>query len=149
MSGPWTRKHQILFNVMDVLGEFLDREPIGQVACSGAPTTNRDDVRPETIGYFSRQRLPEDQFEPGPTAAIPEVVFEVRGVSESWTEMYRKIVRHLESGVLRVCVLDEPTRIAQVFLDEDPGTVCFAAEEDLTIPDVLPGFAMKVERFFE
>lgn len=51
-------------------------------------------------------------------------------------------------GVQVVVILDPPTESASVYR---PGTRqdIFEKDQTLTLPDVLPGFAVPVARFFE
>jgi Uma2 family endonuclease len=59
-----------------------------------------------------------------------------------------KVAEYLEAGVTVVCVLDQMTEQGRVYRSDDPGQE-FTAEQELTIPDVLPDFRVVVQRFFE
>jgi Uma2 family endonuclease len=59
-----------------------------------------------------------------------------------------KVVEYLEAGVSAVVVLDDESRSAQVFGADRPACV-LGPEDELTIPEILPGFSVAVRRFFE
>lgn len=82
-------------------------------------------------------------------ATPPEVVWEVRCEAEySWVRQYARIVKFLRAGVSVVVVLDEATTSAVVHRPDQLPQI-FEKRQTLTIPDVLPGFAVSVTRFFE
>lgn len=59
-----------------------------------------------------------------------------------------KVGEYLEAGVGVVCVLDEMTQTAHVYRPDKVVQV-FTVDQELTLPDVLPGFAARVGKFFE
>lgn len=100
------------------------------------------------VFFVSFDRLPQDAEVPkGIVTAIPELVFEVRSPSDSWNQVFGKVGDYLQIGVTLVVVLDEPTRTATVYSDAF-GQRTFGPEDELTLPEVLPGFAVRVADFF-
>ena len=100
------------------------------------------------VGYFSYGRVPKGQVTRGASPVPPELAIEVRSPSEPWGEVITKVGLYLGVGVTAVVVLDAATKSVAVYrapLDQQ----VFGPEAELTIPDVLPGFAAKVSRFFE
>lgn len=72
----------------------------------------------------------------------------MRSPSDTVSHMSAKAFEHLEAGVRVVLILDPETESAGVFrLNELP--VRFHNGDTVVIPDVLPGFAAPVARFFE
>ena len=63
-------------------------------------------------------------------------------------EIIAKAMEYLGAGAKCVCVLDEQTHTAHLYTEDAPERVV-SADEELTFPDILTGFAAKVERFFE
>jgi Uma2 family endonuclease len=55
---------------------------------------------------------------------------------------------YLDAGITVVVVLDDNRRLAHVYR-ADGTTRVLAADEELTIPDLLGDFSVKVGRFFE
>ena len=62
--------------------------------------------------------------------------------------MLVKVGEYLEAGVGVVCILDVDTRTAQVYDAEHPVRI-LKDDDELTLPELLPGFAVPVRRFFE
>ena len=54
---------------------------------------------------------------------------------------------YIRAGVPVVVILDPKTRSASVFRNQDRQDI-FEADEILTVPDVLPGFAVPVASLF-
>ena len=115
---------------------------LGQVTASdswvvaGRPAV----IRGPNILFTSRGRLTKGKR--------PELVFEVRSPSDRWTDMIGKMLEYLSAGVAVVVILDPKTESASVFRPDDR-QVIFEAADTLTLPDVLPGFAVPVRSLFE
>ena len=78
----------------------------------------------------------------------PELVIEVRSPSDRISQLSAKASEYLDAGVAVVVVLDPVTASAAVYR-EDEFPVRLHNGDELTLPDVLPGFAVAVRRFFE
>lgn len=79
---------------------------------------------------------------------MPELVFEVMSPSDRWPTVLGNVKEYLDVGVRAVCVVIPRDRTAVVYRD-DPKPESFAADAELTLPDVLPGFRMPLRQFFE
>jgi Uma2 family endonuclease len=130
----------------------LDYHDIGHLLCNDAPVqTERDPdtMRGADVAYISYERrprgpLPRDSYIP----EVPELIFEVRSPTDRWSKIMIKVGEYIEAGVKKVCVLDEQTHTAHVYSANDPERV-LTADEELTFPDILPGFSVKVGELFE
>ena len=103
-------------------------------------------------GQIRRVPMPEcDHGEPPVTSRLTSsvsLVIEVRQPSESVGDVCRRATAHLRAGVRVVLVLDPETESAGVVRpNELPHR--FHNGDTVTLPDVLPGFAVPVGRFFE
>ena len=78
---------------------------------------------------------------------VPELVFEVRSPGDRWAEIQIKIGEYRRAGVKVVCVADDPTERVHVFDDETIRLL--SGDDELTLPDILPGFRVAVRWFFE
>jgi Uma2 family endonuclease len=58
-----------------------------------------------------------------------------------------KAAEFLSAGVSVACVVDPDSRSVQVFRDDSQQKL--QGDDELTLPDVLPGFSVPVRRFFE
>jgi Uma2 family endonuclease len=141
---------EVCVNAVLLIGQYVKTNRLGRVfgndsfvrisegRCYGAD-----------VMFVSYATLPADQ--PTPQGAITppiDLVVEVRSPSDSVGDMSRKAHAYLEAGVRVVLVLDPIHDTAGVYLpDELPQR--FHNGDTVTLPDVLPGFAVPVSRFFE
>jgi Uma2 family endonuclease len=107
-----------------------------------------DTVRGADVAYYSYARVPKGPLPRGYLPVAPDVAVEVFSEEDRWPRLLRKIGEYLEAGVIAVCVLDPQTETAQVYRAEQPAQV-LSAEDELTLPDALPGFQVRVKEFFE
>lgn len=73
---------------------------------------------------------------------------EVRSPSDRWPKVLARVVEYLEAGVLAVVVLDDDSRTALLAMADQPPRR-LGLDDEWTIPEILPGFAVPVRRFFE
>ena len=133
------------------LGNFIYDNKLGRVCNNDTSIRfkrNPDTVRGPDVSYFSAARMP-----PGPrleavTDVIPELVVEVRSPSNTWAVLLAKVALYLEAGVTAVMVVVPEDETATVYrLNEFHQT--FHNGDVIELPDVLPGFAVPLKRFFE
>lgn len=146
------RRHGYVCGRADRLfGNFVDEHDLGRVLAndSGVITEREPDtVRGADVAYYSYERLPRGVLPKGYGPEIPELVVEVRSSSDRWREVMEKVSEYLRAGVLVVVVLDPEPRTAHVFAADAAPSV-LGPDDELTLPDVLDGFAVRVGRFFE
>lgn len=109
--------------------------------------TDPDRVRGADVSYQSYRRLPKDQ--PLPKVLVePELVVEVVSPSDRPGAVAEKVNEYLAAGIGVVVVLDPDAESATVYR---PGELPQTRHngDELTLPDVLPGFAVPVRAFFE
>ncbi len=151
MPQPTRRHGEICSKSVRILGNFADDHDLGKVLCNDTGViTERgpDTVRGADISFYSYQRigrgpLPRDYGE-----VPPELIVEVRSPSDRWSKVLAKVVEYLEAGVLAVVVLDDDSRTALLAMADQPPRR-LGPDDDLTIPEILPGFSVPVRRFFE
>ena len=68
--------------------------------------------------------------------------------SDRWPKVLAKVAEYLDAGTTVVIVLDDERELAHVYR-ADGTTRMLTAEEELTIPDLLGDFRVRVGRFFE
>jgi Uma2 family endonuclease len=101
------------------------------------------------VCFVSYDRLPKDAEIPeGVLPVTPNLVVEVRSPSDTWTQAIGKVVDYLKAGIPVVVFIDPNTKTASVCV-EPFGQQMFGPEDTLTIPEVLPGLAVPVAKFFE
>jgi Uma2 family endonuclease len=130
---------------------YVDDRDIGHVVCndSGVITERGPDtVRGADIAFYSYARVPKGPFPDRYLDTPPELVVEVLSPSDRWPNVLRKVAEYLDAGVTVVVVLDDQRRQAQVY-PADGATRLLDADEELTVPDLLGDFRVRVGRFFE
>ena len=111
-------------------------------------TRSPDSVRGADVQYLSFDRLPKGELPArGYPDAKPEVVFEVRSPNDSPRRMADKAEEYLEAGVDAVVCVDP---IAETATLHRVGAAAesLAPDDELTIEDLLPGFAVRVAELF-
>jgi Uma2 family endonuclease len=151
MPQPNRRHGQVCAQTVYLLRRFLEDHDFGHVLSNDAALITRrnpDTVRGPDVAFYSYSRLPKGPLPATYGAEMPELVIEVRSPSDRWAEILGKIAEYLEAGVLAVVVFDDESQNALLqFADRMPRLL--GPDDGLTIPEVLPGFAVAVGRFFE
>jgi Uma2 family endonuclease len=101
-------------------------------------------VRKPDISFISIKSLPAEDYEDeGFCTTVPDLVVEVDSPNDITDEVEKKIQRWLAAGVGIVLRVSPPGRYVQRY-DRDGSTRTFAFRDTLTIPELLPGFAVPV-----
>ena len=150
MNLPKPKHGTIVTRAARILDEFAEKHDLGIVPCADAGVVTErdpDTLRGADVAFFSYDRLPRDaDLDRYPTSA-PEIVLEVRSPSDRWAKVLEKVAEYLNAGVLRVCVLDPPTRTIHVYLPAQP-EFQLTEDEELTLPELHEDFREAVSRFF-
>ncbi len=152
MNRPYPSYGEICMTVGSMIREFVRKHKLGRVVGndSGVITERQPDtVRGPDVAYFSFQRVPPGRLpRRGYLDVTPDLAIEVKSVFDRWSEIDEKIGEYLKAGVLVVCVVDPDTDSVQVHIADKPMRVV-GRDEELTLPEVLPGFRVTVRELFE
>ena len=107
-----------------------------------------DTVRGADISFYSFARVPKGPLPDRYLDTPPDLVVEVLSPSDRWPKVLAKVAEYLDAGTTIVLVLDDPRRLAHLYR-ADGTTRLLGADEELTIPDLLGDFHVRVGRFFE
>jgi Uma2 family endonuclease len=77
---------------------------------------------------------------------MPELIVEVLSKTDRWPKVLAKVAEYLNAGVSVVVVFDEETRAHVITADRYQ---ILDGDEELTFPEILPGFSCAVRRFSE
>jgi Uma2 family endonuclease len=147
-----TRRHgQICSKSVRILGNFADERDLDHVVSNDAGViTERgpDTVRGADVAFYSYNKFPRGPMPADYGAEPPELIIEVLSPSDRWSKVHAKVTEYLEAGVLAVVVLDDDSRTAFLFRP-DQGPRILGPDDELTFPEILPGFSVPVRRFFE
>jgi Uma2 family endonuclease len=134
-----------------IFGSFVDGHDLGRVMSNDSSVIierDPDTVRGADVAYYSYARLPKGPVPAGYGPELPELVVEVCSENDRWPGILEKVSEYLNAGVLVVVVLDPGPQVAHVFSTQaSPRRL--GAEEELVLPGILEGFAVRVQRFFE
>ncbi len=134
-----------------LLGNHVAEKDLGHVMSNDSfvkTQTNPDTVRGPDVCYFSYERLPRGKVPEGLLPTAPDLVVEARSPSDSWIEIFGKVIEYLSAGVRVVIVLDSDSTSASVYRATELQQI-FHNSDELVVPDVLPGFTATVSRLFE
>jgi Uma2 family endonuclease len=147
---PW---HGFVCGKVDrIMGGFAEQQDLGYpVTNDSGIVTERgpDTLRGADFAFYSYKRVPKGSLvKEGYLHVTPDLAVEVKSSDDLWKDILAKVAEYLNAGVAVVCVLDPERTTVTVYRPDQPEQT-FAADETLTLPDVLPGFSVVVRRFFE
>jgi len=144
---PHARHGKICMTTGHLMCGYLDANDIGHMMSNDTfVSTGPDSVRGADVCFWSYERLPRGEVPEGPIPVAPDLVVEVKSPSDLWTDLFAKVVEYLRAGVRVVVVIDPASATASLY--RETGQVILHAGDELTLPDVLPGFAVPVARLF-
>jgi Uma2 family endonuclease len=150
MPIPTPRHGQICGEVNWRLGGFVEQRDLGHVLCNNSGViTERDPdtVRGPDVSFYTYAKVSRGKLPRGYLDVVPDLIVEVRSDGDRWADIYIKVHEYLAAGVAVVIVLDPDPKSAHVFRpDQTPQEL--GPEEELTIPELLGDFRVKVARFF-
>jgi Uma2 family endonuclease len=152
MNQPYPSHGEICLTVGAIIRGFVRKHKLGRVVgndSGGITERQPDTVRGPDVAYFSFQRVPPGQLpRRGYLDVAPELAVEVKSVFDRPSEINDKVAEYLKVGVLVVCVVDPDTDSVQVHYLDKPMRVV-RQDEELRLPEGLPGFSVMVREFFE
>jgi Uma2 family endonuclease len=148
---PWPKHGFICTTIAHLLASHVIQNDLGRVASNDSwiqTGRNPDTVRGADVCFFSYERLPKGDIPEGLLPVVPDLVVEVRSPSDRWNDIFIKVGEYLNAGVRVVIVLDPATETASIYRTDELQQIAHNGDE-LTIPEILPGFAVPVRRLFE
>jgi len=151
MNLPKPKHGFICGEIAGLLREFVKPRKLGRVFTndSGVITErDPDSMRGPDVGFYSYERVPAGKVGDGYLDVAPELAFEVMSPDDVWPRMLEKVAEYLDAGVKVVCVADPRNETIQVHRADQPVQL-LQGNDELSVPDVLPGFSCKVSQCFE
>jgi Uma2 family endonuclease len=151
MAVPKPRHGEICNKAGRIFGNHAEDRDLGRMLSNDAGViTERgpDTVRGADVSFYSFARVPKGQLPDGYLDCAPDLVVEVLSPNDYWPKTLANVAEYLTAGTTVVVVFDDKRRLAHVYRD-DATTRVLAADEELTIPDLLGDFSVRVRRFFE
>lgn len=97
--------------------------------------------------FITNKSLPIRRTKEGYLETIPELVVEIRSKNDSVAYMRHKASDYLKAGVEMVWVVDPSKRNVAVYSTQSEPEI-FDETNTLTLPGIIPGFAMPVADVF-
>jgi len=147
---PSLRHGQVCMKIGRYLANFVEERDLGQAFSNDSLIRVKktpDTVRGPDICFVSYDSLPKGPAPEGISDLVPELVVEVRSPSNTWPKILAKVAEYLTHGIATIVVLDPDGMTASVF--RESGHQIFYAGQELTVPDVLPGFAIPISKLFD
>lgn len=148
---PGGQHGKVCFRANYLIGNYVVAHNLGWVAINDTfirTRKNPDGCRGADILFISYETLPADQ--PFPVGALTppiDLVVEVRSPYDSINELTAKATEYIGAGVRCVLLIDPKLEVATV-LQADEYPLRYHNGDELTFPDILPGFAVRVREFF-
>lgn len=148
---PGGERGEVGSNAHALVREVVKRDGLGRVFINDTfIRTKLDGVRGADVCFLSYARLPKDRPTPeGPLDPPPELVIEVRSPSDRTGDIQIKVGEYLNVGVKAVVVLDPKIEAATIYTPDEDIPQRRHNGDELTLPDILPGFSVPVRKFFE
>ena len=151
LAVPFQEHGAVCFKAAFTIGTHVVANDLGRLTTNDSFVQTKSDpdrVRGADVCFFGYERLPKGPMPKGLFRVSPDLVVEVRSPSDGWDDVFTKVGEYLAAGVRVVMVLDMTTRSASVYRKDEFQQI-FDNGDELTIPDVLPGFTAPVAGFFE
>jgi Uma2 family endonuclease len=129
------------------LHAFVKKNRLGRVYMGDTGFRLNDlTVRAPDVAFVRRERV-EALRSQGFARGAPDLAVEIRSESESFRQLVRKVKQYLATGCQVVLVVNrEPQQIDVFRADGSERTL--TAKDILKIPELLPGFSVKVGDLF-
>src|SRR5215471_15720193 len=104
-------------------------------------------VRSPDVAFVRRERVAALRSQ-GFAKGAPDLAVEIRSESESFRQLTRKVKQYLAAGCQVVLVVNREPEEIDVF-KADGTEYTLKVSDTLELPDLLPGFSVKVGELFE
>jgi Uma2 family endonuclease len=150
MNDPYPRHGQICALVAHLIQQYLDSHDIGHVMSNDAGVVverGPDTVRGPDISFISYRMVPKGPLPAKYLDVAPELILEVRSPTDRWAKVLQKVAEYLTAGTEIVCVIDPESETVQSHFADKP-TETLSGNDELSFPNLLPGFRVPIQRFF-
>jgi Uma2 family endonuclease len=107
-----------------------------------------DTVRAPDVSFVSRDRLTVEISDDGFWSGAPDLAVEVASPSDSFSAVVGKALDWLAAGARAVVLVDPQRRTAALYRSRTDIRI-LGPDDALEIPDVVPGWSLRVGELFE
>ena len=151
MNMPKPRHGQVCNTAGWLIKSFAHEHDLGHVTSNDAGILTEQDpdtVRGGDVWFISYTKIPKGPLTQDYMEIPPDIVIEVKSVSDRWSKLLGKVAEYLDAGIGVVCVLDPETETARLYYAEKP-EVILSDSDAVEFPEQLPGFSVPAAAFFE
>lgn len=147
---PSAAHGRVCGNIFFLLEGWARQSGAGTVTCNDSAVLVGEEpgtVRGSDVAFVRSESLPERALPAGAFRTAPDLVVEVLSPSDEWSKVETKLDDYLAAGVKEIWVVSVDVRCVWVYRAAQPHRRLEVVDE-LTSPDVLPGFSCRVVDFF-
>jgi Uma2 family endonuclease len=146
LTLPSPNHNRIADQIGDLLKAWTRRSGHGRVYPASTPfALSLDTLRGPDVSFIRKERL-ESFNEDKPFPGAPDLVVEVVSPSDRRSQLMKKVMQYLSAGAQEVWLVYPKLQTVWAIRERDERT--FRSGDTVETP-VLPGFAERVEDFFE
>lgn len=149
MSPAGSKHGRVAARILIRLGTFVEQHGLGVVYAAETGFVlgrSPDTVRAPDVAFVRAERVVNaDGFYP----AAPDLAVEVLSPSDSFSEVQEKTHEWLQAGTRAVVLVDPAKRLVTVQRADGNRVVSAAVADVLSLPDIVPGWALPLRDLFE
>lgn len=148
---PFARPGKICATLSRLIGNHVADNDLGHDTSNDTfvkTRSNPDSVRGGDVCFWSYERQPRGRLPAGLLALSPDLIVEVRSPTNEWADIFAKIAEYLKAKVSVVVIVDPEGETVSVYRPKEFQQI-FHNGDELILPDVLPGFALRIQKLFE
>ena len=150
--SPAGREHgKLAGRFFRLLSNFIDEHDLGETYASETGfllETDPDTVLAPDVSYVSRERVPAIANVKGYIPLAPDLAVEVISPSDRYTKVDEKLETWLDAGTRVVIVLNPRKSVARVYRPQTEMQT-YTVDQSLELPDILPGWSVKLSTLFD
>ncbi|MBV8845132.1 MAG: Uma2 family endonuclease [Bryobacterales bacterium] len=128
--------------------DFVIKHKLGRVYTGDTGFRLNDaTVRSPDVAFVRAERVPKLRAK-GFAKGAPDLAIEIKSESQSYRQLQRKIKQYFAAGCQVVLIVNRDLQEIDVFKANGSETT-LRADDLLEIPDLLPGFSVRVGELFE
>jgi Uma2 family endonuclease len=148
---PGLTHGEICANLAFELTLWVRKQQLGRIVTNDSfirTRSNPDRIRGADVAFLSYANYPKDQPLPPIATIPPELIVEVRSPSDRWIQLVEKANEYLDAGIQVVLLIDPESQQVHLY-QQGIEPVVLGLNDELALPNQLPGFSTSVRKFFE
>lgn len=146
---PGARHGRLTTRLASALHKHSENQGLGMVCTDFGVVLAEDPatIRGPDIGFIAAERLRPEDLPTGFLKGAPDLAVEIVSLSNTATEIQRKVLEYLAAGSRLVWVVDPETRSVSAYRSRDEARLLDEGDV-LDGGDVLPGFHLAMKELF-